>query len=408
MSSWLKPQKIDSADAQTAIVEAWPNLHPRVLSEVKKLFDDVQIFAHEEPRPNTADAITIVCIVHDRSELYFEACLNSILEQSDNRYKLLVINNGCIPQISIALEQQFQAGHIDVLIWSDKHLYDPSAGDANPVINLWNLGALLGSGKFFFYINPDDFLSTNYVAEMLRLLQSESCVAAAPLVVPILEDGTTSPHADVVRAGNQQQTFTPGNVVAMEVVKTVGQKMFTRPGGLLCVDAELLMRNGGLDCLSDHTLFFKVGIFGCIGYSPEAHMYWRYHPNQANTLQAGQGFVYFDEYANYPERHRIRDLLLAAEEPELADQIEVLFWQLGIEKSTMAVYHAFQAGFGVGLRAVLRLLGEAPAKVAACILLGHLRGRFVTITRRIRKGIRKGLRKLFRLYSALVIGLFRG
>ena len=335
-------------------------------------------------------AIGFITVAYDSMRLdYLAQSVNSVAEQNDERKSLVIIDNGTTGAVLEFVDALRAAGTVDVVVRVPENRFDPRMHDKNPLIDLWNLGAILAPTRFFFPLSWDDWISSNYVSEMLHLLGQNDCIAAAPLAVPVLADGTVNQaYADRIRLGNTQSRMTPGRDVLKARIGLSDARVFTAPGDLLCVDTATLVRNGGYDDMSDVSLFIKVGIYGNIGYSPAARLFWRNHNLQANRVQKGQGLVYFRTYATFPSRYGLEALLSDAGAPDLARAIPGAFREMAESVTRRSVQGSFKRGLVPGLRAALGVVSQARPSVAMRIL------RDARTQDLIRRETRKSLQRL--------------
>lgn len=352
----------------------------------------------------STSAVGFVCLVHTGHASYFEQTLNSVAASSDRRFRLTVVDNGASTEISHELDRRAALGEIDVLVRLESNLYRPELGDDNPLFDLFTIGALLSDAKYFFPLNSDDFVSPNFVSEMMRLFEDESCVAAGGQILPVDVNGAIlEKHVERLARGNTQAEVSSGVEIVRSLMQDEPRRVFLAPGGQLCVDSRILMAHGGHDSVADYSPFFKVVPFGSVGFSWFAHLYWRYHEGQTNHRQVALGLVYFKEYADYPAPYKISALLEVVGEKDLASQVEGYFERLARQNASSAINHGFQSSVTVGLRAVRRLLTEAPVGAAALILATLVVLAAIRVIRRtFKKILRNPYRKGRRLVGSLV------
>lgn len=375
-------------------LETFPSVSPHVDERLARLREtEITVWSRDSAalrdgvRPL---AIGFVTVAYDSLRLdYLAQSVNSVAEQTDKRLSLVIIDNGTTGEVLEYVDSLRAVGTADVVVRVPENRFDPRKYDKNPLIDLWNLGAILSPTRFFFPLSWDDWISPNYVSEMLCLLSQNDCLAAAPLAVPVLEDGTVNrAYADRIESGNTQSRMTPGRDVLKTRIGLSDARVFAAPGDLLCVDTATLLGNGGYDDMSDVSLFIKVGMHGNVGYSPEARLYWRNHGQQANRVQKAQGIIYFRTYATFPSRYGVEALVRDAGAPELARVIPGAFREMAESVSRSSVQGSFKRGLVPGLRATLGVLSQARPGEAMRIL------RYVRTNSLIRRETRKSLRRL--------------
>ena len=96
-------------------------------------------------------------------EKYISECLNSLLDQGlhNSLYEIIIVNDGSTDN-SLNIVQSFANSH-DHIIIIDKE--NGGAGSAR------NLGMDCAKGKYIYFIDPDDFLISNCLTELVEICE---------------------------------------------------------------------------------------------------------------------------------------------------------------------------------------------------------------------------------------------
>ena len=90
-------------------------------------------------------------------EKYLEKTITSILNQSINDYEYIIVDNKSNDNSRKIIEKYISSGITQFISEKDNGMYDAL-----------NKGFSRSSGKFFFWLNSDDYLKNNYVLENIK------------------------------------------------------------------------------------------------------------------------------------------------------------------------------------------------------------------------------------------------
>jgi len=92
-----------------------------------------------------------------------QACLGSIIQTADLPYDLLVFDNASCPEVRQYLTDEYEAGHIQYLILSDKNLGKGGA---------WNMILAGAPGEIIVYTDNDCLFSPGWLSRSVELLET--------------------------------------------------------------------------------------------------------------------------------------------------------------------------------------------------------------------------------------------
>jgi glycosyltransferase involved in cell wall biosynthesis len=97
------------------------------------------------------------------SEKYLQKCLDSILSQTNKNFEVILIDDGCIDD-SATICKRYCSNNSNF-----KYFYQKNGGPGAAR----NKGLRYSKGELISFIDPDDFVSSNYVETILRNMNSD-------------------------------------------------------------------------------------------------------------------------------------------------------------------------------------------------------------------------------------------
>ena len=100
-------------------------------------------------------------------EKYLERCITSILAQSFTNFEVIMIDDGSTDRSAIIAKKYLYDERF-------KYVYQNNAG----VSVARNLGIALSEGDWIAFVDPDDYLESNYLEELVRHISPDSDIIA--------------------------------------------------------------------------------------------------------------------------------------------------------------------------------------------------------------------------------------
>jgi Glycosyl transferase family 2 len=107
-----------------------------------------------------------------------KACLDSLWQNSDRPFDLLVFDNASCPPVRLYLNEMAQAGRIQYLLLSDKNVGKGGA---------WNMVFAAAPGEIIAYADSDIYFNPGWLSASLQILEAfpeAGMVTARPLRTP--------------------------------------------------------------------------------------------------------------------------------------------------------------------------------------------------------------------------------
>jgi len=240
--------------------------------------------------------ITIIITANGNCNVkYIKDSVESVLRQTTQNFELIIVDHGCELVQRETIWQYFIANSKIKLVSIDQNIHDPRITSlfGDRVFNAINAGLFCSEGDYAYFLSYDDYLSDNYVESMLPLfLNNSNCVVASPAVASVnhlseLNEDTSKMYFD----HNIRPTYLSGIELATSVMN--GGKLFMAPGGYFCCKTDIVLANGGFDCIFDLSQIFKFAVLGDVGTNTEAVLYWRHHEKQTNKMNKKSGALLY-------------------------------------------------------------------------------------------------------------------
>lgn len=346
----------------------------RWVSFLKKLEYTVQ--AHEDRKFICGQPIfTIVLTAYEDCSIdYLQKSIDSVLTQTYKNIELILISNGCKGSQFNKIYSTFLDNKNSKFISFEHNYYDPEANSfSDPIPAIWNSGLFASVGDFIYILSYDDFLSDNYVEEMVGLLrQHDGCLTSSAQLVPVDKNGViNTAYSKILNQKNQRRKYTNGLTLAMNFIK--GGDLIYLPVAIFSINSNHLIEYGGYDSINDLSQLIKIGVHGVSAYSRNAQLFWRFHENQANRKQVERGLIYYDLFRNYSKNHKIYSMHLNTVGYDFAKEFQFYVNRLSEDLVLSAVTKNFlEKNYPLLLRNLKRVFKECPVgfqlKVYAHIL----------------------------------------
>jgi glycosyltransferase involved in cell wall biosynthesis len=253
---------------------------------------DYVLFVHNiSLQRDYGGVFTIILTAHGGNTSYFNEAFDSVVKQTSSKFELILVDHGCEPELSRQIHQCFLSDERIKLIRFEKNLYDcvESRLLHDGVFNVINAALFCSNGEYSYFLSFDDFISQNYVEAMVAtFLGNPNCVVASPSVTSVNEfSKVNTERTGELRKKNKRKTYINGLSLAASVIK--GGDNFAAPGGLFAYRTNLVLANGGLDCMNDLSQIFKFAVLGDVGTNYDAVLFWRHHVMQTNKTNAKFG-----------------------------------------------------------------------------------------------------------------------
>lgn len=263
---------------------------------------DYKIFVHDPQNYIFNNkTLTIILTANGNNEDYFKESIESVLQQNDKNYELILVDHGCESELRKLIYSYFLANDKIKLIVFEKNLYDPKAAVLieESFSNILNSALFSSNGDYVYFLSYDDYLSVNYVNNMRELfLQNSKCVAASPAVVSVNENSELNvARTKWFQQNNKRERYMSGIDLATSVITR--ERLFAAPGGLFCYRSDMVLSAGGLDTLNDFSQIFKFSVLGEVGTCKQAFLYWRHHDNQTNKNNKKLGVIYYSIFVDW-------------------------------------------------------------------------------------------------------------
>lgn len=349
-----------------------PNL-PKVSSRVKKYqFHPISLRRRSQlecldysvqfsGRVRGEPTLSIIVVVFMTRVEYIAECLNSLSSQSSSDFEVILVDNGTSGQVRELIDTFFESHSNVVLLRFGTAHYDPMTDEVDdPTALLWNAGLFCSQAEFIYFLSCDDFVSSNYVHEIVRVSQlNPDCFSVAPRVVSVgFSSEVNFDITGMLDEANVRADFVSGRDVLRGILRRT--PLISAPGGLLVVKVASVVERGGFDRVNDLTQFLKYAVSGQSGFARDAELFWRHHPDQANRGLSKIGLVHYRDHrelnVNYHLRNFYKQLGLFEESNEIDSFLEGFASETAlssVRKSTR------DYGLLAGARAVARVRDEA-------------------------------------------------
>jgi glycosyltransferase involved in cell wall biosynthesis len=323
---------------------------------------DYKLFVHSSAfRRNWGGVFTIILTVHGDNIKYFQKAIESALIQTIENIELILVDHGCQSGLRDLIYEYFKSDSRIKLIKFEKNLCDWKVQNLvyDAVFNVINSALFCSEGDFFFFLSFDDFLSENYVEAMLRLfVENPDCVVASPAVVSINEfSDVNSKRTKDLLCSNKRNTYVSGISLATSVIQ--GGDNFAAPGGLFSYRTDLVLNNGGLDCMNDLSQVFKFAVLGSVGTNFNATLFWRHHDTQTNKLNAKSGALYYRVHTDWLTH--IRDIYSSHSIPLAYQRDFFRYMERKVKKDMLFnIQTSIRSGLFGSVKIIGSILNEAP------------------------------------------------
>lgn len=236
---------------------------------------------------NMSTMISVIVPVYN-GEKYLKRCMESILEQTFTDFEVLLIDDGSTDS-SRLIGKHYQNKDFRVRFFSKKN---------GGVSSARNLGLEMAKGKFFTFVDADDYIGNRYLEILLNAMLEKN----VDLVIS---------NANDVKE----------NQVRLPERKKEGEKIFSKKEALVELFnsslfshvcwGNLYKRSIACKCRFDESLrVAEDGKFLCdylcrserVSVIEEQQYYYYYHSN--STVNSGFSDKFFDELAMYFEAYR--------------------------------------------------------------------------------------------------------
>lgn len=108
--------------------------------------------------------ISVIIPIYN-TEKHLNKCLDSVLSQTYHDFEIIVINDGS-PDNSLKILKSYEAKHNNIKVFSQKN---------SGVSEARNLGIKKAKGEYIVFIDSDDYVSPNYLEDLIRDMQQNPC-----------------------------------------------------------------------------------------------------------------------------------------------------------------------------------------------------------------------------------------
>jgi hypothetical protein len=136
-------------------------------------------------------------------------------------------------------------------------IMEVSQNNESSYFNLINAAVFHSVGRYFFFLAYDDYLSTNYAEDMIRLFENnDKCVTAAPLPVSVDRFGNSNIEISrIFFQNNKRKTYTNGCELALSFIN--GDGAVSAPGGLFAYKTEIIINPDWVNYLKTNAKLLK-------------------------------------------------------------------------------------------------------------------------------------------------------
>ena len=306
---------------------------------------------------------TLATIVFDGDYKYISSSLASMYSQDYPHMEYIIIDNGSTGDIRSLVNEYAERDSRTKIIRLNYNYFQPELPDEdNPWPNLINAALFLSQGDIFFALSYDDKLSNNYASEMVELFRENTyCTSAAPAIISIDASGAINESRTIrYREANDRKTYIPGIHLARGVMNNA--PVFISPGEVLAFKSDPAIQVGGVDVMNDITQIIRLAVVGESGFSPNATLYWRHHPEQTNKYLTRRGQIYYREYLNMASRYGLVKLYAENFTQKDAHLLEKFVVDLAINGGTLNCIQLSTREYGLlsGFRALRNAISQTP------------------------------------------------
>ncbi|MEY8441183.1 glycosyltransferase family 2 protein [Lactobacillaceae bacterium 24-114] len=221
--------------------------------------------------------ISVIVLTYNVGE-YLRECLESILNQTYNNLEIILVDDSSTDN-SLAISEEFCQKDQRVRL-----IQQPNSG-AGPVRNL---GVSVATGDYIMFIDGDDILSTNMVADLYQQAEENNADISCCLFYRIDEQGTYYFYSDPHNPNHSalEKTYSSLDWLENEVRPVIGQIFYQAWGKLfkrnLFKNVEYPSHSYGDDGLTGWKLYLsadKISYINMPGYC------WRMRNNSITTTK---------------------------------------------------------------------------------------------------------------------------
>jgi GT2 family glycosyltransferase len=121
-----------------------------------------------------------IIVLNFNGEKYISQCVKSILKSDYNNFELIIVDNNSSDHSIEIIEQEYNDNRIKI-IKSEKNLGFAGGN---------NLGAEHAKGKYFVFLNIDTIVDSQWLSELVSVMESDNTIGAAQPKLLSLDDKT--------------------------------------------------------------------------------------------------------------------------------------------------------------------------------------------------------------------------